>query len=119
MEVFIVLILFIHFVADFICQSDRVATGKSKDIVILTEHIVLYGSVLLVAIAIINFTYYKFNDLGLYVGVNMGLHLITDFFTSKLTTYLWVKEKRHWFFVVIGLDQFIHTATLILTLKYL
>jgi hypothetical protein len=42
----------------------------------------------------------------------MIMHFITDAITSRTTSYLWQKGERHWFFVVIGLDQAIHMTTL-------
>jgi hypothetical protein len=47
------------------------------------------------------------------------LHFVVDGFSSKATSYLWQKEERHWFFVVIGLDQAIHITCLLISFAYI
>ena len=92
-------LVWIHFIADFIMQSDRIALNKSKSNVILLQHVAIYGIFLL--------------PFGLvFALVNAGLHFATDFCTSRATSALWKNNQRHWFFVVIGLDQAIHMTCL-------
>ena len=98
-------VLFIHWVADFILQTDRQAKGKSSSVIRLLEHILTY------TIVMVFFFGFKF---GL---VNGAAHFIIDFFTSKATKYLYNKGDTHNFFVVIGLDQLLHTIILIYTLE--
>jgi hypothetical protein len=52
----------------------------------------------------------------MYGIVNFVLHWIIDFFSSKAATKLWKMEARHWFFVVIGIDQALHYTCLLLTI---
>jgi hypothetical protein len=97
----IILLMILHFIADFILQSDWMAQNKSKYLYPLFVHCITYASCFL------------------FFGPIFGLitficHFITDFFTSKLNSYLYTKN-RHWFFVGIGADQLIHNITLILT----
>lgn len=95
----IILILSLHFIADFIFQTDWMAINKSKSLWPLSAHILVYATII--------------STLGIKFGLINGVaHWITDFFTSRATSCLWKKEKRHWFFVVIGLDQLIHAITL-------
>lgn len=101
----VVLLLALHFVGDFILQTDRVANGKSSDFGVLTEHVVLYA----VPLAVI------FAEHPGFVIANAVLHWSTDVWTSRLTSRLWAAGERHWFFTVIGLDQLIHGACLVLT----
>ena len=101
----IVLLIWIHFFADFICQTDYMAINKSKKNLILLVHVLVYCIPFLI--------------FGLkFALINAVLHFITDWFTSRITSYLWKKEQRHWFFVVIGLDQAIHMTCLFLTYFY-
>ena len=111
--------LFAHFVADFIFQTDWMAINKSSNMMALNIHVTVYAVILLA------FTYPLFYAIGLkyaltascrYVIMNATAHIITDYFTSRLTSRLWAQDKRHWFFVVIGFDQFLHAAVLLLTL---
>lgn len=99
----IILVLLLHWVGDFLFQSDWMAKNKSKSNLALLIHVSCYG----IPLCLIDWR---------FAILNMGLHGLTDFVTSRITSKLWEKKEVHWFFVVIGLDQFIHTACLILTL---
>ena len=44
-------------------------------------------------------------------------HWITDFVTSKITSKLWKDGKVHKFFVIIGLDQWLHLVQLVIIYK--
>lgn len=90
----------LHFIADFILQSQWMAENKSKRLDALTAHCVIYGLCFLVPFGIV------------FAGVNAGLHFAVDFVTSRITATLWQKQQWHWFFVVIGADQFIHYSCL-------
>ena len=102
----LIALIWLHFVADFIFQSDTVAKGKSSSNKILAYHVSLYALPFLV-----------FGPL--FAIINALLHFVTDWCTSRATSYLWQHNKRHWFFVVIGLDQAIHMTCLILTYIWL
>lgn len=99
----IIIVLLVHWIADFICQSDYMARNKSSSNKALGLHILVYTWVMTV--------------LGLKFAIVNGLiHFVVDFITSRITKKLWAKQDVHNFFVVIGLDQLIHTVTLILTI---
>lgn len=108
----LITILFAHWVADFLFQTETMALNKSKSIKWLSVHVLTYTIVLL------GFSLLLLDGQTalLFAGVNGTLHWVTDFFTSKLTTaYL---NNRRVFFLIIGLDQFIHSATLIMAWEY-
>lgn len=120
----ILYIVFIHWVADFVAQTDEMARGKSTSIKWLTRHVVAYGNVFGAgALPFLIYYIIKGENHGIlivsYILLNMGLHWITDYFTSKQTSKLWAKGEVHNFFVVVGFDQFIHMACLILTYQWL
>lgn len=96
----ILALVWTHWFADFILQSDRIAINKSSSNQILFLHVVLYGVCFLWAGAA-------------FAIVNAVLHFATDWCTSRVTKRLWLAEQRHWFFVVIGLDQAIHMTCLL------
>lgn len=108
-------LIWAHWLGDFVCQSDRMAQGKSTSARRLTEHVAVYGLVLgLVAIPLLG------ADPGLMFAVtNAALHWATDYVTSRITSRLWATGKRHEFFVVIGLDQALHMTALALTFWWL
>ena len=92
-------LLVVHFVADFLLQSDWMAVNKSKRWDALALHVSIYAAC--------------FVWLGLaFVGVTWATHFLTDALTSRATSALWQRNQRHWFFAMIGFDQLIHAATL-------
>jgi uncharacterized membrane protein YedE/YeeE len=116
----VILILFIHFVADFLLQSREMATNKSKSLYWLSAHVIVYSVITGIGWSIfINPPSFGFDPFLFIVGLTFITHWVTDFCTSKLTTYFYTKEKYFEFFGVIGLDQLIHTITLLLTYQYL
>ena len=106
-------LLFSHWVADFVCQSDWMAVNKSKQLLPLVSHVYMYTAVLFILLYPTGAVEAKF------FIVTWLAHLGTDFVTSRITSYLWQKEKRHWFFVTIGFDQLLHYAQLLITYKLL
>ena len=101
-----ILIIWLHFIADFVLQSDRIAKGKSKSNQMLLEHVAIYSV--------------PFAILGIeYAVANACLHFVVDWFSSRATSYLWQKGERHWFFVVIGIDQALHLTCLFVTYEML
>lgn len=66
--------------------------------------------------------YYLFGftpKMFIWLSINDLLHFGTDWVTSRMTASLWRQERVHDFFVIIGLDQFIHAITLIGTAWWL
>lgn len=96
------LLIWIHFVADFIFQSNYTAINKSKDNYVLLYHVILYG-ILFIPFSI------------QYAFLNAALHFGVDYITSRVTSILYRHDERHWFFITIGLDQAIHISTLLIT----
>lgn len=94
----------VHFIADFMFQTDWMATNKSKSLYALLIHCITYSSFFIGFIPCYGLP---------LLGWIFASHFITDFFTSKITAYLYDKN-RHQFFVVIGFDQLIHNLTLLL-----
>lgn len=98
-------LLTLHFIADFIFQSDWMAINKSKKTEVLLAHAGVYS----LFFAGFGFKFWIITFLS---------HMLTDAITSRITSYLYPRS-RHYFFVAIGADQLIHYTTLILTLCYL
>lgn len=106
MIVDLIILIWIHFIADFLLQSDKIALNKSSSNIALTKHVALYS------ICFLPFGY-KF------VIITWMAHWLTDYISSRVCKNLYGKGERHWFFVVIGLDQALHLTALFLTYKYI
>lgn len=96
-------LIWIHFIADFIFQTDKMAINKSSSWKWLFIHVFIYS---------IPFCIFGYK----YAAINFVAHFITDAISSRITTYLWGQQARHWFFVVIGADQALHVTALFLTI---
>ena len=127
-------LMLLHFIGDFICQTDDMALGKSKKWTPLLEHVLVYSLVIYIGLGF-NLT---------FAAITFMAHFATDAVTSQINAKLWFIElgeqydtgrrngvyfpkyhasvfagKRHWFFVGIGADQLLHAAQLFLTAYWL
>ena len=102
----IILLIWIHFIADFVVQTRKMAENKSSDLSYLWQHSCVYGLCFLwVSVP--------------FLVVTTLAHGIVDFITSKITKCFYQKKQWYQFFVVIGFDQAVHITLLILTYKWL
>jgi hypothetical protein len=87
----------------------------------LAFHVSIYTAVTVLGWLIFFFDEFLVDDKAIIIVtlITFITHFITDYFTSKWTSRLWEKKEVHNFFVVIGLDQLIHSITLIFTFYYL
>lgn len=102
----LVLIVWIHFFADFVLQSDRMAQNKSKSNYWLSFHVSVYTA-----------PFFLFG--WKFALLNGAAHWAVDYFTSRLNSKSWAAGKVHRFFVGVGADQAIHITTLMVTAKML
>lgn len=121
----ILLIIWAHFVADFMLQNDKMAQNKSTSNIWLTNHIMVYSFAMLGILAPFVYllnpqdSHMQLVWLLVWVAINGALHWITDWCSSRATSYLWQKGDRHNFFVVVGADQAIHLSTMVVTWAWL
>lgn len=114
----------LHFVNDFLLQSDWMAINKSKRWDALAIHVGIYSMPFLL-----------FGRR--FAALTFALHFAQDAITSRITSHLWffhreagiwaqapfmvpqhsrtivnpwvpIEGLRHWFFVAIGADQLLH-----------
>ena len=102
------LLIWAHFIGDFVFQTDEVARGKGRSNWALLSHTLTYIA--------------TFSLLGWFIPIttdwliaNMVLHGVVDYVTSRVKTRLWRNNESHLFFVVVGIDQAIHLSCLLLT----
>ena len=130
MDISIVLyVIFAHWVADFVLQTDWQAQNKSKNNLALLKHTSIYSLTMSIGLSSILVINYGLNESELYVGtfitigyfglITFVAHTITDYFTSRINSRLWGRKEVHNFFVSVGFDQFLHYAQLFITLQYL
>jgi hypothetical protein len=111
----IYLIIWAHFISDFILQTDSMAKNKSSSNYWLGSHIFCYTFYMYCFIILCAWSV-SVERAALYCVVNGAAHFVTDYVTSRMTKKLWAEKKVHDFFVVIGCDQAIHMTTLVATL---
>lgn len=130
------ILIVIHYIADFMAQTEEMATGKSKSFIILLKHTGKYTLVFYVCFALWcayqnHIGGMKPEDIGwdlrifLFFPITFVFHTAIDYVTSRITSRKF--EKKEYYtgipnmgaFSIIGLDQVIHYATLFLTYHYL
>lgn len=111
-----VMLLVLHWIADFLLQTRWMATNKSSRLDALGLHVAVYTTALgLGAIVIFG----AIEAVLWFAAANGVLHFATDFVTSRITSKLWKEQRIHGFFLVVGLDQLIHQVTLAATMAWL
>lgn len=100
------ILIWLHWLSDFVFQTDAMAKGKSKSSKMLALHVCAYVTCFL-------WLGWKF------ALVTWVAHFCTDYVSSRITSRLWAAKQVHWFFVVVGLDQALHMTQLVLTYEWL
>lgn len=89
------LVLFFHFVGDFLLQSTAMATKKSSELPMLLKHSMVYG---------LSFLWFGVA----FSSLMFASHVVIDGVTSGISKKLSQREDKHWFFVFLGFDQMLH-----------
>jgi len=124
----VLFILFIHWVADFLLQTENMATKKSTSNYWLTQHVLAYAvGIIPIGLLVFFMGHVTWAGAILWVVLNSGLHWLTDYYTSRWTSQLYATKNFYnpnkyfkyfnfpAFFSVIGLDQIIHYSCLFIT----
>lgn len=116
--IILILLLFMHFFSDFVCQSREQAERKSSSILALLVHCYEYTcwiGVTTIAISGI------FKEIGvdvfgiLWYTISLGYtHLCIDFCTSKFNKWAYKNKHDKLFWTGIGFDQWLHQICIII-----
>jgi len=106
----LIALLAVHTFADFYIQTNAMAKNKSSSNFWLWLHVTAYSLFFWPFGIVLGFW-----GVVLFVMVNFVAHFATDYVTSRMTSKYWKAERRHAFFVTIGVDQAIHITTLVVT----
>ena len=118
-----ILILVIHFLADFALQTHEQAQGKGEGTDFLNKwlayHVGTYTLIWSVVYWILPIDpeiqkFWGWIGFSLLVGIP---HYLTDWCTSRIGKPFWKSGDFHNGFVVIGFDQVIHYISLILVIQ--
>lgn len=105
-------IFFCHTIADFVFQTRWMAENKSSSLKALAIHVLEYTTVMFVGLI------FPFGlvHAALYAIINGVLHFLTDFVTSRISSYAYKNGDMKLFWGTIGFDQFIHISCMLITL---
>lgn len=106
-------ILLVHYVADFLLQTDEQAKNKATSTKALFNHVLTYS---LVWTGFIALTWLSLIPSLLFGIITFISHYITDYFTSKKVKKYFDAGNPHDAFIVIGFDQILHYVQLYITL---
>ena len=116
------ILLFAHYIADFLFQTHWMAKGKSSSLLKLSVHIGTYTLVLFVCcfFLVLIRPEITMSMIAAFAIISGLFHFAVDFFTSKITSY---QHKNNMmgsdtvpnfgFFSTIGADQLLHSLCLI------
>lgn len=112
-------ILVIHWIADFIVQTDEQAKGKSTSWKYLVAHVTTYTLCWIFPLMIYGILMNLTHKILFFLPITFICHIATDYYTSRVNSQLFKEGNIHGFFVSVGFDQLLHYFQLILTLNYL
>lgn len=114
-EKIFIIILFIHFIADFALQTHEQAMKKSSNEKYLFYHVLIYSLTWFLVIIL----FAGFKIALMFSVITFIFHFLTDYFTSRGVRCYFDKADYHNGFLVIGFDQILHYIQLIYTFKIL
>lgn len=103
----IILIVWLHYFADFLLQLRILAENKSSGYKFLSIHVAIYTLVFMLVFG------------PVYALLNGALHFVVDFVSSRCTTYFYKQKDWYKFFGVVGADQALHFTCLFGTYVWL
>jgi uncharacterized membrane protein YhdT len=105
----------VHTFADFVLQTHKQAINKSTSNYWLCQHTFTYSFVWLVVAYLMT---RSFDGAIAFAAITCVAHTATDWITSRWSKKYFSKQDYHNGFVVVGIDQFLHLAQILLTYYY-
>jgi hypothetical protein len=99
-EIIIITLLVCHWIGDFILQFNWIASNKSKNFCALLVYVTIYSCAIFLGMTNPWSSFFhkiSIENIIWFVLLNFLLHLFTDFFTSRLTSYFWKQKNNHYF----------------------
>lgn len=119
----VMVLLFIHWVSDFLTQTDWQANNKSKSWKALLTHTGIYTITMGIGINICEasdlFNPKYWYSILIFIGVMFISHTIIDYKSSRVTSKLYEEGDIRSFFDIIGLDQYAHYFTIFVSYSLL
>lgn len=119
---YVLYFLLVHWVADFVLQTNHMALRKSTSNYYLGMHVTVYSVTTIVAwwlffsIIGLHATFLQYLLAGTAIFV---MHFITDYITSRITGRYYKAQKNHEFFVTIGFDQWLDYTQIFIVFNYI
>ncbi len=110
-----------HYFGDFVFQTSKMATEKSRNTAYLIAHVTVYTFTLTAFIApyLIFVQNIDHNLITLFFLFVFFTHFITDYFTSKINSMYWDDKNFDKFFSSLGFDQCLHYISLFAIISYM
>jgi len=108
-----IVLLFAHWVGDYVLQSNEMALQKATSLKWLTVHVSVYCIPVFIASALL----FPLQQALVYLAINGVMHWITDLVTSRLANRY--RSSPRLFHSIVGFDQFFHGACLLATVGLL
>lgn len=122
MSILTLYFLLIHWVSDFVLQTEHMAKRKSTSNYYLGMHVTAYSVTTIFAWWLcfliigqeVSFLQYFLSFIAIFT-----MHFITDYITSRKTSKYYSDKKYHEFFTLIGWDQFTHYVQIYLVYNFI
>jgi len=125
--IIISVVLFGHWLSDFILQKNKIKPTKNKKEKIkrilkhLNPHTLYYSVIMTILVTLLYFcnifgAQYWWSSI-LFFFITYITHFIVDFTITLINSNYLSKNKRHLYFITIGLDQFLHYVILFWTIN--
>src|SRR5271170_6974932 len=94
-------LLLLHWLGDFVFQWRYIANNKSHNQLVLLLHGLIYIITLTLGLVWLLPDKVPMSVFIMFLAFNVGIHIITDAITSKMTAFFYKKGWIHAFFTIV------------------